>query len=310
MPLACKLSVIVAPTLKGDWFETCLCSVGAAVVDMNVEVIVAEEPSAASGLGIVAAYNKAYLQSHGEYILFLQPDVILGENLLRTLCCLMDDRPDAGGIGLRITRPYARPGRRSAIPESLPPPFLFIRRDCFYSLGKFDETLPLEAAAANISHRLNLRAYPLLYYPLDTIFHFGLPKFDLTPSQPLRKRLSLRSVLACMPKPFKRKRERALRGGKTLILCKEERFYELYMLCQREFPPQQAIVPWYTGRERISELLSRNSRMKGYSAYIFCHPDVRFEQMIFLTERLNSKLASYHIYNAGTGSLISPPSYP
>ncbi|MDR2791703.1 MAG: hypothetical protein LBB27_03075 [Tannerellaceae bacterium] len=288
-----KLSVILTPLPQEEYFEVCLCSAGAAVAGMDAEVLVAEKPSETAG--ITAAYNRSILQSRGEYILLLQPDTVIGESLPRTLCCFMDEHPDAGGVGVRILRPYVRAGRRSAVPSVLPAPFLFLRREALDKAGTLAEDIPLDTAAADLSRRLTQSGFTL-YYHSEAILHYGLSKPDISLPKPFFARFSL-----------KRKRESALRGGKLLILCTLDRFPEISVLCRETLPPQQAVVFWDTDKERISTLLSRHSRMKGYSAYVFCHPDLRFEQMLFLIENFKSKLNSYHIYNAATRRLLSPP---
>ena len=55
-------------------------------------------------LGFAKANNKAIKQSRGEYILLLNPDTVVGEEVLRECIRFMDAHPKAGGAGVRMLK--------------------------------------------------------------------------------------------------------------------------------------------------------------------------------------------------------------
>jgi GT2 family glycosyltransferase len=63
--------------------------------------------------GFAAANNQAIGQCRGEYVLLLNPDTLLGEENIRTLCFFLDEHPEAGGIGVKMID-----GHGAFLPES------------------------------------------------------------------------------------------------------------------------------------------------------------------------------------------------
>lgn len=55
-------------------------------------------------LGFAKANNKAIRQSRGEYVLLLNPDTVVGEEVLRECIRFMDAHPKAGGAGVRMLK--------------------------------------------------------------------------------------------------------------------------------------------------------------------------------------------------------------
>jgi len=55
-------------------------------------------------IGFARANNMAIKQCHGEYILLLNPDTIVGESTLNEVVHFMENHPKAGGVGVRMIK--------------------------------------------------------------------------------------------------------------------------------------------------------------------------------------------------------------
>lgn len=116
-----KLSVVIVNYNVKYFLEQCLHSVEAAVVGMDVEVFVVDNHSTDGSLdylkprfphvtfiantdnpGFARANNQAIRQAQGEYVLLLNPDTIVGEESIRTLCYFMDEHPKCGAAGVKM----------------------------------------------------------------------------------------------------------------------------------------------------------------------------------------------------------------
>lgn len=136
-----KLSVIIVNYKVKHYLEQCLRSVAEASKGIAVEVIVVDNASgdgsaeylrerfpgvtiiaSEENLGFARANNLAIRNSHGEYILLLNPDTIVAENTFTDFIGLMERHPDAGGCGaymLHTNGSFAPESRRG-----LPTPFV------------------------------------------------------------------------------------------------------------------------------------------------------------------------------------------
>ena len=116
-----KLSIIIVNYNVKYFLEQCLCSVRAATRGMEAEVLVVDNHSADGSVeylrprfpevtfienkdnpGFAKANNQAIRISSGEYVLLLNPDTVIGEESMRSLCFFMDEHPEAGGIGVKM----------------------------------------------------------------------------------------------------------------------------------------------------------------------------------------------------------------
>ena len=103
-----KLSVIIVNYNVKYFLEQCLYSVRAAVTGMDAEVFVVDNNSTDGSVeylrpkfpevvfienkdnpGFAKANNQAIRQCTGEYVLLLNPDTVVGEESLRSLCFQM-----------------------------------------------------------------------------------------------------------------------------------------------------------------------------------------------------------------------------
>jgi GT2 family glycosyltransferase len=115
------LSVIIVNFKVKYFLEQCLCSLEAALADIDAEVIVIDNCSADGSIdylksqfscvtfiqnstneGFAKANNKALKLAKGEYILFLNPDTILAEDTLQQCIDFFIKNKDAGAVGVRM----------------------------------------------------------------------------------------------------------------------------------------------------------------------------------------------------------------
>jgi GT2 family glycosyltransferase len=115
------LSVIIVSYNVKYFLEQCLCSLQAALTDIDAEVLVIDNCSADSSIaylqphfpwvtfiqnnineGFAKANNKALQLAKGEYILFLNPDTILAEDTLQQCIDFFSKHTEAGAVGVRM----------------------------------------------------------------------------------------------------------------------------------------------------------------------------------------------------------------
>lgn len=116
-----KLSIVIVNYNVKYILEQCLYSVQAATASWETEVFVVDNNSSDGSIeylrprfpevifienkdnpGFSKANNQAIKLCKGEYVLLLNPDTVVGEGSLRTLCLFMDEHPKAGGLGVKM----------------------------------------------------------------------------------------------------------------------------------------------------------------------------------------------------------------
>ena len=147
-----KLSIVIVNYNVKYFLEQCLCSVRAAVAGIEAEVLVVDNHSTDGSIeylrprfpevifienednpGFAKANNQAIRISQGEYVLLLNPDTVVGEDSLRSLCYFMDEHPEAGGLGVKMLE-----GHGIFLPESkrsFPSPWVSFCK--IFGLSKF-----------------------------------------------------------------------------------------------------------------------------------------------------------------------------
>ena len=118
-----KLSIVIVSFNVKYYLEQCLHSLRRACRGMEAEVWVVDNASAdgtveyikerfpevkwignAENVGFSRANNMAIKRSSGEYVLLLNPDTIVGENVLSGCVRFMDAHPDAGATGVAMLK--------------------------------------------------------------------------------------------------------------------------------------------------------------------------------------------------------------
>lgn len=118
-----KLSVIIVSYNVKYYLEQCLDSVVRSSCGINTEIIVVDNNSSdgtveylaprfrdvffiqnKENCGFAKANNQAIKSSKGEYVVLLNPDTILGEDVLKSCIDFLDNNVMAGATGVRMLR--------------------------------------------------------------------------------------------------------------------------------------------------------------------------------------------------------------
>lgn len=118
-----KISIIIVSYNVKFYLEQCLLSVRKATEGIETEVIVVDNHSkdgsveylrrrfrevtfvaSNHNLGFARANNLAIKRAKGEYVLLLNPDTILGEEVLKESISFMDSHTNAGGLGVKMLK--------------------------------------------------------------------------------------------------------------------------------------------------------------------------------------------------------------
>ena len=146
-----KLSIIIVSYNVRYYLEQCLLSLQRATVGIETDIYVVDNHSrddsveylgprfpqvrmvsSNHNLGFARANNLAIRQSHGEYVLLLNPDTIVGESVLHEVLSFMDAHQNAGGVGVRMSKTDGSDAMESR--RGLPTPMTAFYKMC--GLGK------------------------------------------------------------------------------------------------------------------------------------------------------------------------------
>ena len=226
-----KLSVVIVNYNVKHFLEQCLNSVSAATKHCETEVFVVDNNSVdgscnmlrekfpwvklienKKNYGFSYANNQAIRESAGEYVLLLNPDTVIEEDTLKSVCDFMDSHPEAGGLVVKMID-----GKGRFLPESkrgLPTPkvafykifglsklfpkskkfgkyhltyldkdeihkvdvlsgaFMLLRAETLKKVGLLDETFFMYGEDIDLSYRITLGGYNNYYFPKTTIIHY------------------------------------------------------------------------------------------------------------------------------------------
>jgi O-antigen biosynthesis protein len=226
-----KLSVIIVSYNVRKFLSECLASVERAAAETQSEIFVIDNNSTDgssemvrkkfphvrlisnnANLGFSKANNQARDLATGEYILFLNPDTLVGEETFKVCIRFMDLHPDAGAMGVKmidgngnylpeskrsIPTPmvafYKITGLTSLFPRSnrfgryylshldddkineievLTGAFFFARKAALDKTGWFDEDFFMYGEDIDLSCRLLKNNYSIWYNPETSIIHY------------------------------------------------------------------------------------------------------------------------------------------
>lgn len=225
-----QLSVIIVSYNVKYYLRQCLDSVRAASDGLSVQVLVIDNDSkdgtveyleplfqdvtflrAGGNLGFSKANNKALEYAMGKYVLFLNPDTIVGGDVLSGCIGFFESHPEAGAAGVKMLNAdgsFARESRR-ALPtpwvsvckmtgltglfpksrmfgryymdylprdkesqiEVISGAFMMVRRAVLESIGGFDESFFMYGEDVDLSYRILKAGWQNWYLPL-TILHY------------------------------------------------------------------------------------------------------------------------------------------
>jgi N-acetylglucosaminyl-diphospho-decaprenol L-rhamnosyltransferase len=226
-----SLSIVIVSYNVRYFLEQCLHTVRRAGMGMQVEVIVVDNGSgdgsvpylkplfrevqfieAGRNLGFAKACNLGYKHTSGNYVLFLNPDVLLAEDTLRVAVQFLINHPEAGAVGVKMIdgsgsflkeskRGFPAPlaalyklcGLARLFPRSshfsryylghldaqqnhsvdvLAGAFMMLPRTVLEQAGLFDETFFMYGEDIDLSYRIKQKGYQNYYLADTAIVHF------------------------------------------------------------------------------------------------------------------------------------------
>ena len=226
-----EISVIIVNYNVEHFLEQCLLSVKNAIKNLNAEVFVVDNNSIdgsvemvktkfpevkiianKENLGFSRANNQAIVKASGDYILLLNPDTVVEEDTFSKCLNFMDQKKDAGGLGVKMID-----GKGKFLPESkrgLPTPsvafykifgfsnlfpksklmgqyhlgylskdenheiqilsgaFMLIRKKTIEKVGLLDENFFMYGEDIDLSYRILLGGYKNYYFSETSIIHY------------------------------------------------------------------------------------------------------------------------------------------
>lgn len=227
-----RLSIVIVSYNVKYYLEQCLRSVERAARNLQTEVWVVDNASTdgtldylpprfpsvhfvanAGNRGFSAANNQAIRLSHGEYVLLLNPDTIVGEDVLEGCVAFLDTHPQAGATGVRMLNADGAfaPESRRGVPtpftsfckmsglcrlfprstvfgryymryldagkagqiEIISGAFNMLRRKALDQVGLLDERFFMYGEDVDLSYRLLLAGWQNWYLPLSILHYKG-----------------------------------------------------------------------------------------------------------------------------------------
>ena len=227
-----KLTVIIVNYNVKYYLEQCLTSVRRAIGGLEAEVVVVDNHSrdgsveylqsrfpevtfieSNHNLGFARANNMAIRQSRADYVLLLNPDTLVGEQVLTDVIAFMDEHPKAGAAGVQmlkvngekanesrrglptpmtafykmtgLCRRYPRhprfghyymcylPWDEPARIEVVSGAFMMIRRSVLDEVGLLDEDFFMYGEDIDLSYRILKGGYENWYVPVRIVHYKG-----------------------------------------------------------------------------------------------------------------------------------------
>lgn len=227
-----KLSIVIVNYNVKYFLEQCLNSILASNIAFSYEIFIVDNNSTDGSVeylkdkfplkniqfianktnpGFSKANNQAIKSAKGEYVLLLNPDTIIGENVLSNVCRFMDSEPQSGAIGVKMIdgsgtflpeskRGFPSPwasfckifGLAAVFPKStffgaynlqyldensihqvpiLAGAFMMIRKVVLDKVGLLDEAFFMYGEDIDLSYRIEQAGYRNYYLP-ECIIHY------------------------------------------------------------------------------------------------------------------------------------------
>jgi GT2 family glycosyltransferase len=225
------LSVVIVNYNVKAYLEQCLSTVFTALEGIPGEVFVVDNQSTdgsvemvrerfpqvrlianRDNVGFSRANNQAIREANGRYVLLLNPNTMVGEDVFRKVVRFMDEHPRCGGLGVKmvdgrgrflpeskrglptpqvaffkiigLTRLFPRsklfgryhlghlPENGTAPIEILSGACMFLRKTTLDQVGLLDESFFMYGEDIDLSYRITLGGYENWYYPEARIIHY------------------------------------------------------------------------------------------------------------------------------------------
>ncbi len=226
-----KISIIIVNYNVKYFLEQCLYSVYKSIEGISAEIIVIDNNSTDNSVeylkprfpgtqfiinyentGFAKGCNQGLARATGEYILFLNPDTILGEDSISTCISFFESNHDCGALGVKMidgagnflkeskrsfpspsTSLYKLFGLSRIFPGSkvfaryhlghldkdqnhevdvLAGAFMMVRKSLLDETGGFDESFFMYGEDVDLSYRIQNTGYKNYYFSGTTIIHF------------------------------------------------------------------------------------------------------------------------------------------
>lgn len=226
-----KLSVIIVNYNVKAYLEQCLRSVEEALRGLDGDIYVVDNLSTdgsvemvqtlfpavrlianRENVGFSRANNQAIRASHAEYVVLLNPDTVVGEDVFHKTVAFMDNDPKVGGLGVKMidgtgrflpeskrglptpgvaffkivglarmfprSRIFGRyhlghlPENEAAPIEILSGACMFLRKKTLDEVGLLDESFFMYGEDIDLSYRITLGGYTNWYLPEARIIHY------------------------------------------------------------------------------------------------------------------------------------------
>lgn len=226
-----KLSVVIVNYNVRAYLEQCLRTVFRAMEGIDGEVFVVDNLSTdgsvemvrekfpevelianKENVGFSRANNQAIRLAKGEFVLLLNPDTVVGEDVFSKVLAFLDSHPKAGGLGVKMidgTGTFLRESKRGLptpqvaffkiigltrlfprskvfgryhlghLPENEAAPIeilsgacMFLRKKTLDEVGLLDESFFMYGEDIDLSYRITLGGYENWYFPEARIIHY------------------------------------------------------------------------------------------------------------------------------------------
>lgn len=226
-----KLSIVIVNYNVRSYLEQCLHTVQEAMKGLDGEVFVVDNQSTdgsvemvrelfpdvtlianQDNVGFSRANNQAIRLAKGDYVLLLNPDTVVGEDVFHKVVSFMDGHPQCGGLGVKmvdgtgrflpeskrglptpqvaffkiigLTRLFPKsrifgryhlghlPENEAAPIEILSGACMFLRKKTLDEVGLLDESFFMYGEDIDLSYRITLGGYQNWYLPDARIIHY------------------------------------------------------------------------------------------------------------------------------------------
>lgn len=329
-----KISVVIICNNTKFFTEQCLYSVCAATYGLEAELFVIDNNSADQAADYLAPlfpqiefirkketfsevelHREMFQKTVGEYVLLLNAHVIIGEDIIRTMCYFMDEHSDVGAVGPEVLDIHG-----SFVPESkrcFPSIWTaFCRKMWLSSLfpnsAHFNK-YHLPYLDRNKKHRVDVVSDSFTLLRRSTMETVGWPDNEMkyTEDIEIASRLA-EGGFKCFYLPERvlhygvEKNKEKITHRRLLVIAYEESFKEIKAACVKRMPELEFVNLWNLNEVRVMDAICRSNQMKGFTDIVVCYPDIRFEQLMMLMDKMENKRMTYHIYNKKSGTLVSP----
>jgi len=191
-----KLTIIIVSYNVKHYLVQCLDSVQRAIKDIDAEVCVVDNHSkdgtvsflkshfqwvklivSARNNGFSKGNNIAIRQSKSQYVLLLNPDTIIGEDVLRLCLEFMDAHEDAGSLGVNMLDtngmmgwlPWDKPSEIDIVSGA----FMMISRSALNKAGLLDEDYFMYGEDIDLSYRIKKAGFKNWFLPVQILHYKG-----------------------------------------------------------------------------------------------------------------------------------------